>query len=303
MEGIAITFEFTGLGSPQFNGRVERKFATLFARVRTMLNGAKLPTSIRKRLWAEAAKTATNIENAIVSHHKPKSSFNVFYKTAEVGPRPLKPSGDIAIVEYNQTRKIRVKLADRGRPCLYLGIAADHSTQVHLFLNLDTNHIILSRDLIWLNKSYGDWKGLTVNKIIETKNNLYGSDEDSDEEDISWMKINNNTEREKNDEQKEGDDTTNELHSEIHVESDNSRENAESSDESFQPTINNTGLLGEMRKLSTFSNEEANQKMEEILTDQGRELTDDESANILLDRKSIDLTYRNDTAMIIIGNK
>lgn len=115
IEGLGIIYEFTGPGSPQFNGRVERKFATLFARVRSMLNGAKLPITIRNRLWAAAAKTATNIENILVSYNKPKSSFNVFYKTDEVGPRPLKPFGDIAIVEYNQTRKIRSKLADRGR--------------------------------------------------------------------------------------------------------------------------------------------------------------------------------------------
>jgi hypothetical protein len=41
-EQLGINFEYTGPGTPQFNGRVERKFATLYGRVRTMLNAARL---------------------------------------------------------------------------------------------------------------------------------------------------------------------------------------------------------------------------------------------------------------------
>jgi hypothetical protein len=48
-QGLGIQFEYTGPGTPQFNGRVERKFATLYSKVRAMLNGAKLPTVKRKR--------------------------------------------------------------------------------------------------------------------------------------------------------------------------------------------------------------------------------------------------------------
>jgi hypothetical protein len=37
---LGINFEYTGPGTPQYNGRVERKFATLYGCVRTMLNAA-----------------------------------------------------------------------------------------------------------------------------------------------------------------------------------------------------------------------------------------------------------------------
>ena len=40
--GLGIDFECTAVNTPQQNGRVERKFATLFGRVRAMLNGARL---------------------------------------------------------------------------------------------------------------------------------------------------------------------------------------------------------------------------------------------------------------------
>jgi len=39
-ERLGITFEFMARKTPQQNGRVERKFTTLFGRVRAMLNGA-----------------------------------------------------------------------------------------------------------------------------------------------------------------------------------------------------------------------------------------------------------------------
>lgn len=44
---------------------------------------------------------------------------------------------------------------------------------------------VLSRDVIWLNKSYGDWKGLTVNHVVETNNNQFNN-KDSEEEDINF---------------------------------------------------------------------------------------------------------------------
>ena len=40
-KGLGITFEYTAPGTPQQNGRIERKFATLYGRVREILNHAQ----------------------------------------------------------------------------------------------------------------------------------------------------------------------------------------------------------------------------------------------------------------------
>ena len=66
-EGLGIDFEFTAPGTPQLNGVVEREFATLFGRVREMMNEAKFPESLRQDLWTKCANTATDIDNIIVS--------------------------------------------------------------------------------------------------------------------------------------------------------------------------------------------------------------------------------------------
>jgi Reverse transcriptase (RNA-dependent DNA polymerase) len=162
---LGIHFEYTGPGTPQYNGRVERMFASLYGRVRTMLNAAQLVKFICEGVWAEAAKRATDIENMLVTPNKPVAVYHRFYGIKEREIKFYKPFGDMAIVEENQHQKIRSKLVNRGRVCMFLGHAPNHATDTFRFLNLQTLNEIVSRDVIWLNKCYGDWKGLEKNNI------------------------------------------------------------------------------------------------------------------------------------------
>ena len=54
-KGLKINFEFTAPGTPQQNGKVERKFATLYSKVRAIINIARVPVEMRNGLWAECA--------------------------------------------------------------------------------------------------------------------------------------------------------------------------------------------------------------------------------------------------------
>lgn len=101
--------------------------------VRSMLNSAKLPRPIRENLWAEAAQYATELENYIVTQYKSKTSYEQFYNKELKNTKLLKPFGEMAIIEINKTRKIRGKLEDRGKPCLYIGKPQNHSYEVGKF--------------------------------------------------------------------------------------------------------------------------------------------------------------------------
>ena len=116
-----------------------------------MLNGAKLPTVKRKGLWTEAARTATDLENILVSARKPIASYNAFFEKELPGLRNMRTFGEMAIVNNHAKRKMRGKLDDRGRPCLLLGRAKNHHRDVYRFLNLETERIIRSRGVLWLN--------------------------------------------------------------------------------------------------------------------------------------------------------
>ncbi len=69
-EGLGITFEYTAQSTPQQNGRVEQNFVTLYGRMRAMMRGSGLRGLIRRRLWAEAAKTATDLSNILVKYRE-----------------------------------------------------------------------------------------------------------------------------------------------------------------------------------------------------------------------------------------
>jgi Reverse transcriptase (RNA-dependent DNA polymerase) len=48
-------------------------------------------------------------------------------------------------------------LSDRGRVCVFVGYPSNHARDLYRLLNLKTNHVIKSRDVIWSNKTYGVW--------------------------------------------------------------------------------------------------------------------------------------------------
>jgi hypothetical protein len=57
---------------------------------------------------------------------------------------------------------------------MFLGHAPNHAPDVFRFLNLTTKHVIVSWNVIWLNKVYGDWKNLQPAEIE------YVTDEEDD---------------------------------------------------------------------------------------------------------------------------
>jgi len=149
-EGLGLHFEFTARQTPQQNGRVERKFATLFGRVRSMLNSAGLTgkhEDLRQGLWAECAETATKMENLAAKVDK-DPPFRQFYKRDPVFLNSLRVFGEIAVV--NDAQKLRSKLANRGEHCMFVGYANDHAGDTFKLLNLKTRRIWKSRDVKWI---------------------------------------------------------------------------------------------------------------------------------------------------------
>jgi hypothetical protein len=52
-QGLSVKLEFTNPETPEQNGQVERNFATLWRRVRAILNRSGVPQELREKLWAE----------------------------------------------------------------------------------------------------------------------------------------------------------------------------------------------------------------------------------------------------------
>jgi hypothetical protein len=97
-------------------------------------------------------------------------------------------------VENHANRGMRSKLEDRGKPCLYLGRATNHSHDVGRFLSLETNCIILSRDFTWLNQTYQQFKNIRETNVVDTSTNVTTTStiSDADEGEIVNLPINTN---------------------------------------------------------------------------------------------------------------
>ena len=74
IEGLIFQFKFTTPGKLQQNGKVERSFATLYGRVRIMLNEPKIHTSMR-----QTANTATHLESFMINKEGGSSPHSLFY--------------------------------------------------------------------------------------------------------------------------------------------------------------------------------------------------------------------------------
>ena len=54
-------------------------------------------------------------------------------------------------------KDIQGKLKNREMTCIFMGYSVDHSNDVYRMLKMETKKIILSRDIVWLNRSYTEW--------------------------------------------------------------------------------------------------------------------------------------------------
>ena len=146
-EGLGVIFEYTAPGTPQQNGVVERAFVTLMARARAMMNFAGFTVKKRELLWCEAAQTVTHLDNILVQQEGKPPPFSWFYKEDAKYAQHLRTFGEMAVIADTEQKKTRSKLAPRGKMAMLLGYSTHHAGDVYRFLNMQTNHVNLSRDV------------------------------------------------------------------------------------------------------------------------------------------------------------
>jgi hypothetical protein len=157
-KSFGTRFEFSGPRTPQRNVKVERKFQTLYGRIRAMLNGANLEGELRDKIWAECVMNVTYLSSIISakSSLKIKSPFELLYGENPTLHNNLKIFGEVGVVTTKEI--IQAKLRNRGTTCIFIVYTEHHSRDDYRMLNFTTNSIINPRDIIWLNETYGEWK-------------------------------------------------------------------------------------------------------------------------------------------------
>ncbi len=185
--GLGIKFEFTPTRSPQCNGKVERWFATMFGRVRAILNQGKI---IDKGEWAKFAgelmHTVTQVENTLIQEKGEKSSHEKFWRKEAPHTQHLRIPLEIGIA--SNLKKKKAKLDNRGEKMTFLGHADDHAGDVCQFWNPKTGKVIISRDVRWTNTIVNHTEPVNNRRLILKESNGTTDQETvvtSDEEDES----------------------------------------------------------------------------------------------------------------------
>ena len=66
------------------------------------------------------------------------------------------------MIAIHEGKKMRSKLDDRGKTCMFVGYADDHTKDVYRFLNIHMRRIIISRDVRWLNIIWKQYKKKSI---------------------------------------------------------------------------------------------------------------------------------------------
>ena len=157
-KGWGIQFELTGPGTPQHNGKVERKFATLFGFARAMMNYCGIEKNFRRGLWTEAAMMAVQIHNILIKNYATKTPSEIIFGENPEYAKSLRTFGEIGVVTYRKGFMKGTKVDNKGRSCMLLGYAIDHPSGTYRFYDFETRRVIISRDVKWLEKFYKDWR-------------------------------------------------------------------------------------------------------------------------------------------------
>ena len=162
-----IKFEFTSLGTPQKNGVAEQGFATLYSRMLAIMMHMGLHKNFKTGLWIECTETVNKLESIMIKPHEEKCAHEKFYEKIPDYAKYLRTFGLLGVVR--SIAKAKATPEYRGKTCMFLSYAQNHTGGTYHMLNLRTKRIVPSRDIIWLNKTYGDY----ISSKEKTKANYY----------------------------------------------------------------------------------------------------------------------------------
>jgi Reverse transcriptase (RNA-dependent DNA polymerase) len=99
-----------------------------------------------------------------VKNSQNKSPLELMFKEKTKELNNLRKFNEVCVAATKN--KIQSKLSNRGSVCVFVGYPSNHANDVYGLLNLKTNHVIKSRDIIWSNKTYQEWIKLKDNPIM-----------------------------------------------------------------------------------------------------------------------------------------
>ena len=114
-------------------------------------------SSIEKWLWAQAANTATLLENNTFTPTRDLSPFQQTFGKRKRIIFTLVHKFDEMCITIHHDNSQQAKLANHGNPGIWVGFAEGHPVVTYHAFNTKTRKISLTKDTTFLDKSFGEW--------------------------------------------------------------------------------------------------------------------------------------------------
>ena len=144
-----ITLEYTGSDTPQRNGKVERRFAYDGERATAALISAHLTPPTRAKMWAEFAKTQSDITNITSTRRQPTPPHFLFYNYDSKLPTHMIELGRTGHLTKPGKIKSKKFVTDKAIPVLMCGYAPNHARDTYRLYNPTTKAVHQSRHVTW----------------------------------------------------------------------------------------------------------------------------------------------------------
>ena len=123
--------EFLAPGTPQQNGIVERAFATMYRRVRAILNYGKFQGELRKKLWAECAKTTTDLDGILFGKKQNENNYMKMFKRNPGFIKHLRIFGEMGFILIHSQIVFKLKITDKGKEAFFVGYTTEHAGDIY----------------------------------------------------------------------------------------------------------------------------------------------------------------------------
>jgi hypothetical protein len=142
----------TACKTPQQNSKAETGFAVIAAKARAMLSAAQIPREERHKMWGEAAKKSTALNNliAVTINGETKTRYEHAGLQIPLFVKHLRTFGEAGIVKNMKVRKV----GDRGITMMFVGYTEEHTENCYRMYNPVTLRTCESHDIIWMGCMY-----------------------------------------------------------------------------------------------------------------------------------------------------
>jgi hypothetical protein len=169
---LETMFENTACKTPQQNSYAELAFTVIAVKTRAVMNAVQIPKSEHFKLWSEAAKTVTALDNLIPVTWKGETKTRYYHAGHKIPKfvKYLRAFGEAEIVKDKKDGKV----GNRGITKLFVMYTDGHTGNCYRMYNPVASQVCKTGDIIWYwwmyftSENYDKMKLLPVIAVLIT---------------------------------------------------------------------------------------------------------------------------------------